>query len=80
MKYRCVIVTFALLAASSAAAAAFNQFVGFCDSIIDSGFSLILANPGGSAAYITKWTEAVFVFHENNCWIDPSTVDQWQTS
>jgi outer membrane lipase/esterase len=46
-------------ACGQAAAQSFNQFVGFGDSTIDSGFYKALPSPGGSAAYNAYWPSAV---------------------
>src|SRR5262245_49538144 len=46
-------------ASGSAEAQSFNQFVGFGDSSIDSGFYRTLPNPGGGANFNTLWPAAV---------------------
>ena len=53
-----VIAVFAA-ATGPAAAQSFNQFVGFGDSTIDSGYYRVLPSPGGSAAYNAFWPSAV---------------------
>jgi outer membrane lipase/esterase len=46
-------------AGGSAHAQSFNQFIGFGDSTIDSGFYRALPNPGGGANFNTLWPAAV---------------------
>lgn len=41
------------------AAQSFNQFVGFGDSNVDSGFYRVLPNPGGTATFNGLWAQAV---------------------
>ena len=43
----------------SAQAQSFNQFIGFGDSTIDSGFYRALPNPGGGANFNALWPAAV---------------------
>jgi outer membrane lipase/esterase len=45
--------------AGPAAAQSFNQFFGFGDSTIDSGYYRILASPGGGATFNSYWASAV---------------------
>jgi outer membrane lipase/esterase len=42
-----------------AASQTLNQFVGFGDSSIDSGYYRVLASPGSSAIYNSYWAAAV---------------------
>ena len=44
---------------SSASAQSFNQFFGFGDSSIDSGFYKVLPNPGGGVNFNAAWAAAV---------------------
>jgi outer membrane lipase/esterase len=46
-------------ASGRAAAQSFNQFVGFGDSSIDSGYYRALASPGGGANFNALWLSAV---------------------
>ena len=48
-----------VLASGPAASQTFNQFVGFGDSTIDSGYYRVLPNPGGGATYNALWPAAV---------------------
>jgi outer membrane lipase/esterase len=49
----------ALLATGPAAGQTLNQFVGFGDSTIDSGYYRALPNPGGGATFNGLWSAAV---------------------
>ncbi len=49
----------ALLFAGPAASQTLNQFVGFGDSTIDSGYYRALPNPGGGGTYNGFWAQAV---------------------
>src|SRR5262245_45526129 len=42
-----------------AAAQSFNQFIGFGDSTIDSGYYRALPNPGGGGIFNSYWAAAV---------------------
>jgi outer membrane lipase/esterase len=48
-----------VLASGPAASQTFNQFIGFGDSTIDSGYYRVLPNPGGGATYNALWPAAV---------------------
>src|SRR5277367_2143776 len=48
-----------VLASGPAASQTFNQFVGFGDSTIDSGYYRALPNPGGGATFNAQWPAAV---------------------
>ena len=48
-----------VLAGGPAASQSFNQFVGFGDSTIDSGYYRALPNPGGGATFNALWPAAV---------------------
>jgi outer membrane lipase/esterase len=48
-----------VFASRPAASQSFNQFVGFGDSTIDSGYYRSLASPGGGATYNALWPAAV---------------------
>ena len=55
-----LVLSFALTGMSAfASAQSFNQFVGFGDSNIDSGFYKVLASPGGGADFNALWPSAV---------------------
>lgn len=55
-----IVLSFILAAASSRAQAqSFNQFVGFGDSTIDSGFYRALSSPGGGGNFNAHWLDAV---------------------
>lgn len=54
-----LVVAVSVALASSAAAQSFNQFFGFGDSTIDSGYYRILASPGGGATFNSYWASAV---------------------
>jgi len=54
-----VLPLFLLASAGMAAAQEFNQFIGFGDSTIDSGFYRVLPNPGGGVTYNGLWASAV---------------------
>ncbi len=60
MKYGLAVLAAVLgMLSRPAAAQSFNQFFGFGDSTIDSGWYRILASPGGSAAFNALWPSAV---------------------
>jgi outer membrane lipase/esterase len=48
-----------LASANPAGAQNFNQFIGFGDSTIDSGFYKALASPGGTATFNAQWPAAI---------------------
>src|SRR5215813_2105711 len=48
-----------VLCQGPASSQTFNQFVGFGDSSIDSGYYRALASPGSSAIYNSYWAAAV---------------------
>jgi outer membrane lipase/esterase len=57
---RAIVPSFILaVASSSAQAQSFNQFVGFGDSTIDSGFYKALPSPGGGVTFNALWPSAV---------------------
>jgi outer membrane lipase/esterase len=60
MKYRSALVAAGLAFTSGPALSqTFNQFVGFGDSTIDSGYYRSLASPGGGATFNGFWASAV---------------------
>ncbi len=56
---RIAVTAAALLFVGPAASQTFNQFVGFGDSTIDSGYYRALPNPGGGATFNGFWAQAV---------------------
>jgi outer membrane lipase/esterase len=54
-----LVLSLVLTATSRASAQSFNQFVGFGDSNIDSGYYRALPSPGGGAAFNALWASAV---------------------
>jgi outer membrane lipase/esterase len=54
-----LVLSLVLTGTSRAPAQSFNQFVGFGDSNIDSGYYRALPSPGGGAAFNALWASAV---------------------